>query len=85
MNTKFSDKLDELKNEFPDHYIEVWTPEDFKEYFNEITKEQCVEVVNTLKKDYDANSGTTVDLVEDIVQMVTETGEYAPDEEDDDN
>ena len=30
MNEKFSEKLDELKNEFPDHYIEVWTPEDFK-------------------------------------------------------
>ena len=46
MNTKFSDKLDELKNEFPDHYIEVWTPEDFKEYFNEITEEQCIEWIN---------------------------------------
>ena len=74
-----------LLTKSPDHYIEVWTPEDFKEYFNEITKEQCVEVVNTLKNDYDALSVTTVDLVEDIVHLITETGEYAPDEEDDDN
>lgn len=84
MSSKFDEKLEELKNEFPDYYIEVWTPEDFKQYNNEITKEQCVSVVEKLKKDYDAYSGTTIELVEDIVHMITESGEYASDSDDED-
>jgi hypothetical protein len=82
MNTKFEEKLEELRSEFPDHYIEVWTPEDFKQYFNEITEEQCISVVDKLKQDYDAYSGTTIELVEDIVHMITETGDYSSDSDD---
>ena len=84
MSSKFRQKLEELKNLFPDYYIEVWTPEDFKQYFNEINREQCVRVVDKLIKDYDAYSGTTIDLVEDTVHMITESGEYAPENDNDD-
>lgn len=41
-------------------------------------------MVDKLKKDYDAYSGTTIELVEDIVHMITESGEYASDGSDED-
>lgn len=82
MKKEFKEKLDRLMDEFPEYYLEVWGPEDFKKFYYEISEEQCKDVVIKLRQDYDPYSGTNFDFVEDTVQMVTKTGYYAEEDED---
>lgn len=77
MSKKFKEKLDELIEEFPEYYIEVWGPDDFKEFYHEITKEQCIEVATKLKLDYDPLSGTNMDFVQDTVEIVTSSDDLS--------
>ena len=85
MKKEFKEKLDLLMEEFPEYYIEVWGPEDFKKFYYEISHEECKDVVTKLRQDYDPYSGTNLDFVEDTVQMVTKTGDYAEDDYDEDD
>jgi len=82
MKTIFIEKLEQLRHEFPEYYIETWGPEDFKEFNYDITHEECQKVAEKLLHDFDPYNGTTLDFVKETVDMVTGNGEYEEDEED---
>ena len=71
MNSLFEEKLEQLMEEFPEYYIEVWGPEDFEKFNPNLSFQQYRYVVSTLKKNFNPNKGTNFKLVEDAVDKVT--------------
>ena len=71
MNKIFREKLEELMNEFPEYYIEIWGPDDFYKHNPNLTHEQCENIVFKLRSIYDPTKGTNFKTVEDTVDKIT--------------
>ena len=56
--SKFAEALTQLQNQFPECYIEAWTPEDF----GTVSKpDESRDIVSNLECNFDANVGTNWD------------------------
>jgi len=66
-STEFYNKLNELKEEYPEVYIEAFTPDDFNLAWD-IDYDRCCDLVAILYKDFDENWRKNWDRVDAIVR-----------------
>jgi len=60
----FNLAIDKLKKDYPECFIDVWTPEDFESIAEKtLNKNECIEVVARLEENFDANNGVNWDTI----------------------
>jgi Ni,Fe-hydrogenase III component G len=68
--SKFNEELNELREKYPDHVIEAWTPDDIRDTIEtEITEEDIATIVGRLYDNYDANVGINWDVIRNSVYV----------------
>ena len=70
MEDIFIIKIEALKTEFPQYWIQWWGPNDFRTYKPNLTDEQCMQITQILYKESDIIAGTDFNDVADIIDKV---------------
>jgi hypothetical protein len=73
MNTNkelFYEKLKELEEEFPQYCIITWAPEDYKEFKDDLTEEDCIDLSEHLSNNHDANYGISWGTIEGAIDYL---------------